>query len=51
MSDEIIVIVVGFVLFLVSDYVLFLFEHRKLEKQHIRHKAELEELFQRFLGE
>lgn len=50
MTDETIVIIVGFVVFLVSDYFLFKLEHRELEKQHKRHKEEIASLFDDFRG-
>lgn len=50
MDDEMIVILVGFVLFLVADYVLFALEYRRLEKQHKRHKEEISTLFDDFRG-
>lgn len=50
MPDENIVIIVGLVIFLVVDYGLFALEYRRLERQHIRHKAELDELFSKYLG-
>lgn len=43
-------VIVVFVLFLVADFLLFRFEHRRLEKQHKRHKEEIANLFDDFRG-
>lgn len=48
MDDEIYVVVIGFVIFLLADLGLFELEHRKLEKQHKRHKEEISNLFDDF---
>lgn len=50
MTDEMIVILVGFVFFVVAEYGLFVLEHRTYERQHKRHKEEIASLFDDFRG-